>query len=392
MNSKTTLHLSEKTYKIGVFCIDKPYFIYHLLGIGLELSRINQIELYIFSSHQNRSLIEKLSIEYGVPKANIVEFRRDILNRLAPSLTDIIPKPLYRPFLVNQNKDLLSNIDAFIVPLYDYLSLKKTFSKQLYIFSDHGISNRAYSFDNRIKEFDLFFITGSKEKEERRKLRQLTKTNHVLTGFLKGDMIFENKTLNLFNNKNKTILYNPHWEKTFTSFHKFGFQLLEFFAGHKEYNLIFAPHNRLVFRDMFLRRRLNRFQKHKNILIDFNSENNYNMTYTTGADVYIGDVSSQVLEFIFIKPRPCLFLDAHNLQTDQINRPTSWNLGKILCDLKLLNEELVDCLNNFEMKFKPLQEKASSEIFYRGDKRPSVIAAEAIVKLLDNKVNEDEIF
>ncbi len=34
------------------------------------------------------------------------------------------------------------------------------------------------------------------------------------------------------------------------------------------------------------------------------------MSYTTAADIYLGDVSSQVYEFLY-EPRPCLFLNSH---------------------------------------------------------------------------------
>ena len=67
------------------------------------------------------------------------------------------------------------------------------------------------------------------------------------------------------------------------------------------------------------------------ILIDTGSERCVDMTYTSAADIYVGDVSSQVCEFLET-PRPCVFLNAH--QIDWQNNPdfAHWHFGDVVDD------------------------------------------------------------
>ena len=61
------------------------------------------------------------------------------------------------------------------------------------------------------------------------------------------------------------------------------------------------------------------------------------MSYLS-ADVYLGDVSSQVYEFIY-KPRPCLFLNSNEIEwtNDQIIYIGIW---KVLLNISSLENEL----------------------------------------------------
>lgn len=75
------------------------------------------------------------------------------------------------------------------------------------------------------------------------------------------------------------------------------------------------------------------------ILIDLQSDRLFDMSYTSGADIYLGDVSSQVYEFVGT-PRPCLFLNAHGV--DWVGDPDYlfWTLGDVLDDLAQLPSAL----------------------------------------------------
>ena len=91
---------------------------------------------------------------------------------------------------------------------------------------------------------------------------------------------------------------------------------MRYFAGQSRFNCIVAPHI------MLHQRRIHISPAHKvvkwrndlpadllkapNIHFDFGSPNSVDMTYTLAADIYLGDVSSQIYEWI-IKPRPAIF-------------------------------------------------------------------------------------
>lgn len=370
--------------KVGVFCIDKSYFLYHILGIGLELTRYESIETYFFCTPSNVPIVQKIAINYGIPNISIIKFRGEPLKFNFNKFCELIPRPLFRPYLIKFNDIHIKKMDAFIVPLYDYLILKKYYPKKSMIYTTHGMPSREYAFDNRITQFDLFFLSSLRDLTERRKRNQITNTNHKVIGFSKHDLLKYNSARPVFNNKNKTILYNPHWEKNMSSFKKFGFQILNFFSNNPEYNLIFSPHCKLVSRNLYLRYQLKKYHKFSNIIVDLHSEKNNDMTYTKQADLYMGDVSSQVLEYLFLGTKPCLFLDAHNLMSDNIQRPITWDLGDVINKLDNLKESINKAFENYNKEYKPIQIKKRNNIFYRSNKRPSKLASEAILDLLNN--------
>ena len=53
------------------------------------------------------------------------------------------------------------------------------------------------------------------------------------------------------------------------------------------------------------------------------------MTYTMAADVYLGDASSQVYEFL-LRPRPCIFINSHGI--DPAGDPSflHWQAGDVI--------------------------------------------------------------
>ncbi len=53
------------------------------------------------------------------------------------------------------------------------------------------------------------------------------------------------------------------------------------------------------------------------------------MTYTRMADLYLGDVSSQVYEFLRT-PRPCLFLNSHGVAWREDENYSHWRFGPVL--------------------------------------------------------------
>jgi hypothetical protein len=110
------------------------------------------------------------------------------------------------------------------------------------------------------------------------------------------------------------VLYNPHFEPTLSSWPRWGRKVLEIFAADPDHNLIFAPHIRLFDgakpADL---QALEPFRDHPRIHIDLGGPRAVDMTYTRIADLYLGDVSSQVYEFLRT-PRPTVFLNAHGVK------------------------------------------------------------------------------
>ena len=66
-----------------------------------------------------------------------------------------------------------------------------------------------------------------------------------------------------------------------------------------------------------------------NVAIDMGSVRSIDMTYTEQASVYIGDISSQVYEFLR-RPRPCIFLNFDRVSWQGNDHYAHWNLGQVI--------------------------------------------------------------
>src|SRR3546814_19068416 len=62
------------------------------------------------------------------------------------------------------------------------------------------------------------------------------------------------------------------------------------------------------------------------------SHHSIDMSYTTSADVYLGDVSSQIYEFV-VRPRPCIFLNLDRRAWQGDPAFAHWRLGQVIEDL-----------------------------------------------------------
>src|SRR3546814_11985302 len=67
------------------------------------------------------------------------------------------------------------------------------------------------------------------------------------------------------------------------------------------------------------------------VMIDLASDRLFDMSYTSGADIYLGDVSSQVYGFL-ATPRPCLFLDTHGVDWEGDPDYLFWMPGDVASD------------------------------------------------------------
>src|SRR3546814_3460334 len=77
------------------------------------------------------------------------------------------------------------------------------------------------------------------------------------------------------------------------------------------------------------------------IRIDMGSRHSIDMSYTMSADVYLGDVSSQVYEYL-LHPRPCIFLNLDRRDWRGDEAFSHWRLGQVIEDMGTLPQAL-DC-------------------------------------------------
>jgi len=185
-------------------------------------------------------------------------------------------------------------------------------------------------------------------------------------------------------------MYAPHFDPRVSSWFGWGESVLQYFADHPEYNLIFAPHV-LLFRRSWhisltggLPRRTPPIPEFAyrapNILVDPGSLASIDMTYTRAADIYLGDVSSLVNEFL-IEPRPCLFLNRIQADWKEDKNFRFWLAGDVLDTVEELDAAMA-LAQSEPMRYRSEQEKITLEAFDLTDTPSSIRAADAITDFL----------
>jgi hypothetical protein len=124
------------------------------------------------------------------------------------------------------------------------------------------------------------------------------------------------------------VLYNPHFDAG-TSSLGIAREVIAAFRAQQRYNLVFAPHVRAVENlSIAARRELEALAAPGRIIVDLESPDLFNMHYVQAADLYLGDMSSQLYEFI-ARPRPVAFINAHGVSWRDDPRYAGWHLGEV---------------------------------------------------------------
>ena len=116
------------------------------------------------------------------------------------------------------------------------------------------------------------------------------------------------------------------------------------------------------------------------ILVDRGSAAATDMSYTNLADLYCGDASSQVYEFL-LHPRPVLHLDAHNVQWQNDPSFAHWHAGPVGGESADIITE-VDRAMATHADYEDVQRAMFADTFYVTDMPASRRAALAISEFL----------
>lgn len=303
----------------------------HSLPIALELARRHpQVEVHVAYPHARYGeFIARLAREYA-PRARLHHhlLRLDPVNRARVRRGAVAWKQL----VLLLNRTYFDGFDAVVTPERTSLFLRRIgVRRPQLVWTRHGAGDREVGFSPDVHAFDFVMMAG-RRIEQRLLARGLIRPGDYAVGvYAKFDLLRPDAPApRLFDNDRPTVLYNPHFRPALSSWPKLGMPVLEAFAQSTRYNLIFAPHVRLFdpprpadhapFR---------RFEGLPHLRIDLGSERSIDMSYTRAADLYLGDVSSQVSEFVF-RPRPCLFLDAHGVDWQRDPSYGFWNLGPVI--------------------------------------------------------------
>ncbi|MFN2261300.1 MAG: hypothetical protein ABR595_04485 [Psychroflexus sp.] len=369
--------------KVGFIFLDGMHHIYHFITIAVELSKKAQVSILTYPAKHD--FLKKELHRLGGDQVKIEIRKTDFFTGIIEFFSQ---KKIPRASIwIKKNRQyFIDNFDAIIFNDFIHHKLTNYEKKKnlpLVIKLDHGIPGRKFAFKKDLKDFDYQLVLGHFDKKQFAKKGLLAK-HHKMIGYQKIDAVQFDKKKSFFDNDKITVIYTPHFEKNLSSWYNSGKQILEYFYSQNQYNLIFAPHIQLFKKRKGVSRSEveKKFHDCPHIHIDFGSQNSVDMSYTKSADIYLGDISSQVYEFI-IKPRPCIFFNSHQIEWQNDVNFRFWKCGDVVSSVSELDLALKTCDQKFDNHFKEIQKQINDENFYtEPNSSASELASKAILEFM----------
>lgn len=313
----------SRATSIGLLLLGGPHHILHLIPVAIALVEREGVTCCIFvTTEAEARYCNDVLLQLGSKPVEIIVLT-------APPL---LRKMSHKLSLLLWNIKKFHSVDCLLVA-----ERTSTFLKRLPIslppmfHIPHGAGDRARSYDKRIALFDHVIVAGPKDKRRMMELDLVTEDSCTVSGYIKAAALraMNPERAQIFQNDKPTVIYNPHFSEALSSWPVYGLRLLDYFAAQAEYNLIFAPHIRLFAKASGEAiKEVNAYGHHGHIHVDLGSDRLTDMTYTRAADIYLGDVSSQVYEFM-ITPAPSIFLGQEEFNWTIDPDYAHWRYGQV---------------------------------------------------------------
>lgn len=377
-----------------LFNHDQTHQIAHSLPIALDMARSGgaEITLAVTDEAIERRIREIAKDDMGRLTLARLGLASRLSKRLNAALNDIVPAR--KLLLYRDNLAFFGSFDALVVSEKTSLMLKARYglNRLKIIHTRHGAGDRAIGFGRESALFDLVLVAGPKIARRLQAEAGVDPARIRITGYVKFDLFAHNRKPSPFADADRsTVLYAPHPSPKLSSYYEMGAGVLDSFARSERFNLIFAPHVMLFERRWTvtvsppaLRRvplpdpdqaRLD------HMLLDLGSSASTDMSYTNMADVYIGDVSSQLYEFLYT-PRPCLHLNAHRISWRNDPNYAHWHAGPVIGPDNDPIAGVEHAIASFPA-YRDTQERMFADTFSVTDEPASRRAATAIAEFLD---------
>lgn len=376
--------------KVGfLFNHDALHQIRHTAPVIAEIVRYAGVEAVVLTSSSVQEREVRALLGDAARKVTFVSLKVGAVSAALDRALRFIA-PFRRIATLRENLPAFAALDVIVVPETTSLLLRDRFglTSPKFVWIPHGAGDRSVGFRAVMRGFDLVLLSGAKVRDRMLAAGLITPDNHVIVGYPKFDTIDDAPLPRLFDNDRPTVLYNPHFDPLLSSWYTMGEDVIAWFAGQADYNLVVAPHVMLAQRRLhasvehrvvrWRRDVAERYRELPHIRVDMGSEASVDMTYTRAADIYLGDASSQIYEWI-VRPRPAIFLDASS--ADWKNNPdfAHWQLGEVIRDVGALPGALDRAVRQPD-RFRAAQQAALAATFSLTDQPASARAAAAIVE------------
>ena len=208
----------------------------------------------------------------------------------------------------------------------------------------HGAGDREGGYNPKHGAFDLTLVNGAKDKQRLIERGLGVEDNIKVVGYAKFELL--PPLVPIFADARPIALYNPHFDEQLASWCGHAAEIVRAMEAIPGWNFVIAPHVKLkggpkVASDA------------PNLLIDRGSVRSIDMSYSEAAGVYIGDISSQVYEFVR-RPRPCIFLNLDRIAWRGHANYDHWRMGQVIDDLADLAPALARAAA-LQPQFEPVQ-------------------------------------
>jgi len=387
--------------RIGfLFNHDQVHQVAHALPIAIAMRRLApDTEIVVATTNAKLAAEVRRLAGDEAGRIAIVELnlRRPSTRFLARHLEWALP--VRKIGVYRDNLDFFSGLDALVVTEKTSLILKTRYRLSVpIIHTRHGAGDRAIGFNKASAGFDQVLVSGPKIQRRLVEEAGVPSGRISTVGYAKFDLIGRQRPRLPFQDNGKpTVLYNPHPSPHLSSWYRHGRAVLDYFLREDRFNLIFAPHVMLFHRSCVVtidRLRIDRpgeidrrYREAPNIHIDLGSSASTDMTYTLAADIYLGDVSSQIYEFLY-RPRPCVFLNSHHVDWRDDANYAHWAAGPVIADPVNLRAA-IDWAMLAHGRYEPVQRRLFGDSFELTDEPSALRAARSILNGLGQPGFED---
>lgn len=383
--------------RIGfLFNHDQIHQVAHSLPIAMALARRPDfVGEMVIATTNDRIAAEVLRLGAPLVGGRIEHVRLELkpasarLARMVGSLAPAAKVLVYR-----DNLDFFRSFDVLVVAEKTSLILRRVFglTRPLLVHTRHGAGDRALGFDRHSAGFDHVLCSGEKIRQRLIRDAGVPADRISVVGYAKFDIAKPSVQLMGGATRRPVVLYSPHSSPHLSSWYRHGRAVLDYFVDNDDYQLIFAPHVMLFERRFVVsidKLRIDRpgrvdqrYLRSPNIHIDLGSRASTDMSYTHAADIYLGDVSSQVYEFLY-RPRPCLFLNSHRLDWRGDPNFAHWTAGPVIEDLAQFPEGLRLAQETHATRYLSVQQALRAQSFDITDTPASERGAEALLRFMD---------
>ena len=364
----------------------------HTLPVAQALARAAphvHVELAASSGAQHAAILDML----GNAPANLT-LKLLTLGPVTELLTGALSRiaPVRRLAVLRSYRAYFESFDALVVPEFTTTILRSHWGlmKPKLVCIPHGGGDRSVGFTDELRLFDLILVAGEKTRQRMLDRHPMLAHQIKVCGYPKFDALDLDRRPRLFEDDKPVVVYNPHFDPRLSSWYRFGPAIIDYFAEQDQFNFVFAPHV------MLFRKWLHGSLEHRHLKlrgtvredvralphmrIDTGSTRSVDMTYTLAGDIYLGDVSSQIYEWI-IRPRPAIFFNSHDADWQADPNYAHWHLGPVLTDVADLPDALRAAIDT-PQAYAPAQSAAREATFSMAGTPAAPRCARAILDLL----------